>query len=102
MKARLVVQGFTDQRLGMVQTASPTCSRRGRQLFLAMAASMRMKVETRDVRTAFLQGDVDAGEIDVLCEPIKELKEKLGLEQDQVVRLLKAVYGLVDAPVPGG
>ena len=34
LKARLVVQGFTDTRLGKIQTTSPTSSRRARQVFL--------------------------------------------------------------------
>ena len=33
LKARLVIQGFTDPQLGAQPTASPTVSRRGRQLF---------------------------------------------------------------------
>ena len=44
LKARLVIQGFTDPQLGAKPTASPTVSRRGRQLFLTVAGSFRMKV----------------------------------------------------------
>ena len=33
LKARLVVQGFPDQRLGKIPTSSPTASRRSRQIF---------------------------------------------------------------------
>ena len=39
LKARLVIQGFTDPQLGAKPTASPTVSRRGRQLFLTVAGS---------------------------------------------------------------
>ena len=39
LKARLVVQGFTNQRLGEIPTSSPTASRRSRQIFLTLAAS---------------------------------------------------------------
>ena len=35
---------------------------------------------------------------DTLCEPVPELSQKLQLEHHQCVRLLKAVYGLVNAP----
>ena len=35
---------------------------------------------------------------DVFCEPAPELVRKLGLGHYQCVRLLKAVYGLVNAP----
>ena len=47
LKARMVVQGFTDQRLGNIPTSSPTASRRSRQIFLTLAASL------------VLQGDLD-------------------------------------------
>ena len=40
LKARLVVQGFTDQRLGKIPTSSPTASRRSRQIFLTLASSL--------------------------------------------------------------
>ena len=39
MKARLVVLGFTDPKLAELRTASPTVSRRGRQIFLALSAA---------------------------------------------------------------
>ena len=35
---------------------------------------------------------------DTLCEPVPELFRKLPLEHHQCVRLLNAVYGLVNAP----
>ena len=98
LKARLVVLGFTDPDLGVVKTASPTCSRRGRQVFLSLAASMGFMVAKGDVKTAFLQGDGGEERRDLLCEPVKELREYLNLKDDEVVRLLKSVYGLVNAP----
>ena len=58
LKARLVIQGFTDPQLGAKPTASPTVSRRGRQLFLPVAGSLGMKVFKGDAKTAFLQGSV--------------------------------------------
>ena len=55
LKARLVIQGFTDPQLGAKPTASPTVSRRGRQLFLTVARSLRMKVFKGDAETAFIR-----------------------------------------------
>ena len=40
LKARLVIQGFTDPQLGAMPSASPTVSTRGRQLFLTVAGSL--------------------------------------------------------------
>ena len=96
LKARLVIQGFTDPHLGAKPTASPRVSRRGRHLFLTVAGSLRMKVFKGDAKTAFLQGSV--GDQELHCEPIAELAQALGLEHHQCVRLRKSVYGLIDAP----
>ena len=54
LKARLVIQGFTDPQLGAKPTASPTVSRRGRQLFLTVAGSLRMKVFEGDAKNCLL------------------------------------------------
>ena len=53
---RHVVQGVTDQRLGKIQTSSPTASRRSRQIFLTLAASLGFQTHKGDVKCAFLQG----------------------------------------------
>ena len=112
-KARLVVQGFTDQRLGKIPMSSPNASRRPRQIFLTLAASLGF--HKRDVKCAFLQGDLDEQHADdddddnfiiesaqpfsdTFCEPVPELSRKLQLEHHHCIRLLKAVYGLVNAP----
>ena len=112
LKARLVVQGFTDTRLGKIQTSSPTSSRRVRQIFLTTVASLHSQCYKGDAKCAFLQGDLDGAGIregdssqdaeaadgahaqeDVFCEPSPEPAQKMGLEHHQCVRLLKAVYG---------
>ena len=113
LKARWVVQGFTDQRLGKIPTSSPTASRRSRQIFLTLATSLGFQTHERDVKCAFLQGDLDEQRVDdgdnfkiesaqpvsdTFCGPVPELSQKLQLEHHQCIRLLKAVYGLVNAP----
>ena len=99
LKARPVVQGFTDTRLGKIQTSSPTSSRRARQIFLTTVASLQFQCHKGDVRCAFLQGDLDGTGIrednsaqdveaadgaqlqeDVFCEPSPKLAQKMGLE----------------------
>ena len=115
LKAWLVVQGFTDQRLGKIPTSSPTASRRSRQIFLTLAASLGFQTHKKDVKCAFLHGDLDEQHeddnddddciiestqpvSDTFCEPVPELSRKPQLELHQCVRLLKDVYGLVNAP----
>ena len=87
-KARLVLLGFQDPRLGLMKTASPTVSRRGRHIFLAMAASFRWKVEKGDVKCAFLQGtnkvqfknEKDEGSRQkVYAEPVPESRKFLNI-----------------------
>ena len=107
LKARLVVQGFTDQRLGKIPTSSPTASPQSRQIFLTLAASLGFQTHKGDVKRAFLQGDMDEQRVDddddddnfkiesaqpvsdTFCEPVPELSQKLQLEHHQCIRLLK-------------
>lgn len=98
LKARLVVQGFTGPDLVCLRRESPTASRRARQLYFALCASLGFHIRKGDVTSAFLQGDASELERDVLCELVKELAEALGVPRGQAVRLRKAVYGLVNAP----
>ena len=94
LKARFVVQGFTDQRLGKISTSSPTASRRSRQIFLTLPASLVFQNHKRDVKCAFLQGGLDEQHADdddddnfkiesaqpvsvTFCEPAPELSRKL-------------------------
>ena len=115
LNARLEVQGFTDLRHSKIPTSSPTASRLSRQNFLVLAASLGFQTHRRDVNYAFLQVDLDEQHADdddddackiesaqpvsyTFCEPVPELSRTLQLEHHQCVRLLKAVYGLVNAP----
>ena len=113
LKVRLVVQGFTDQRLCNIPTSSPTASRRSLQISLTRAASLCFQTHKGDVKCAFLQGDLDEQRVDddgdddnlkiesaqpvsdTFCEPVPELSQKLQLKHHQCARLLKVVYGLV-------
>ena len=115
LKARLTVQGFTDQRLGKIPTSSPGASRRSLQMFLTLAVSLGFQTHTGDVKCAFHQGDMDEQHADdndddafkiesaqavsdTFCEPVPELSRKLQLEHHQCARFFKAVYGLVNVP----
>ena len=76
LKARLVVQGFTDQRLGKIPTSSPTASRRSRQIFLTLAASFGFQTHRDDVKWAFLQGDLDEQHADDNDDALAKLSQR--------------------------
>ena len=87
-KARLVARGFEDR--SEVRTDSPTCMRETLKVVLAIAASKDWKINSIDIKAAFLQGkSIDR---EIFLRPPKEADctGKLWL-------LKKVVYGLPDA-----
>ena len=97
-KARLVVLGFTDPDVGLVNVRSPTLSRRGRQLMLQATSLNNGGFLKADAKAAFLQGGPTQSVRNIYGRPVKELKEALQLEEDQAVKFLKSAYGLTVAP----
>ena len=99
-KARLVVVGFEDPDLcnPELQTASPTMSRRSRQLMLTYSCAKSWRLLKGDIKAAFLQGDMVEEDRKVYAVPVKELRLALGAPEGTPVQLLKAAYGLVTAP----
>ena len=101
-KARLVVKGFTDPDLTEIRAESPTLSRLSRQLIIQIAASRGFRLRKGDVKTAFLSGDREETRRDVYAESPEELRDKLQITREQVLKLETAVYGLRNAPEYGG
>lgn len=97
-KARLIIKGFQDPRLIHLPRESPTLSAMGRNLLLSCAARRRMPVSSGDIRTAFLQGDNTESQEELYGEPPPEVREKLGMKDHEILRIIKAVYGLLNAP----
>eukprot|EP00913_Durusdinium_trenchii_P009211 g8659.t1 len=99
-KARLVVLGFMAHNLTEVATASPTMSKVGRNLILALAAGLKFKVKAGDVTSAFLQTGIslEDEELNVLAPP--ELSAMFGASdgQQKALRVREAFYGLAHAP----
>ena len=96
-KARLVILGFEDPLIDQMPRDSPTLSRDARMLALQFIASRRWEVGAFDVKTAFLRGRVQSDRI-LGLEPPAELRERLKLRDEEICRLLKGAYGLVNAP----
>ena len=97
-KARLVVNGFTDPDLSEIRSESPTLSRLSRQLILQLSASRGFRLRKGDVKTAFLSSDREEARRDVYAEPPQEMRDKLQITREQVLKLETAVYGLRTAP----
>lgn len=96
-KARAVLLGYQDPLYEHRSTMSPTTTRQTRQLQLQIAASCGFTTEKGDVTGAFLQSRPYPSELH--CIPCKEICQAMGLPEESVVRVQKACYGLVDAPL---
>lgn len=97
-KARLIIKGFQDPRLTTLPRESPTLSSLGRNLLLACAARSRMRLSSGDIRTAFLQGDATESQDELYGYPPPEVRQMLGMKDHEIIRIIKAIYGLLNAP----
>ena len=99
-KGRVVVRAYRHESLGSLLTEALTAWKRCKHLFVLKCVQQKWFVEKGDVRCAFLQGDVSNNtQADrVFYEPLPELAAAMGLTKDQVVELIRSVYGSVDAP----
>ncbi len=96
-KARLVVLGYLDPQITEIPRDAPTLGRHTRMLILQLISSMMWKLQSFDISAAFLQGKPQADRV-IGLEPVPELSSALGLSKDEVCKLTKGAYGLVDAP----
>lgn len=90
-KARCVARGFT-QRNGIDydETFSPVVKFTSIRVFLALAASLSLKVYQLDVKTAYLNGEIDKQIF--MTQP-----DGFDDQSGRVLELLKAIYGLKQA-----
>ena len=96
-KARLVVLGYEDPLVHEIPRDSPTMSKLARMLIIQFAASNHWDIESFDIKTAFLRGEEKSNRI-LGLEPPAELREKMKLQPQEILKLLKGAYGRVDAP----
>ncbi|CAE7336253.1 RE2 [Symbiodinium sp. CCMP2592] len=99
-KARLCLQGHLcpDSRTGLVQVDSPTVERVSTMIFLHMAISYGwlQHWHVGDISNAFLQGAPLKDKEPMFMRPPKQ--GLAGVKSNQLLRLLKPVYGRPDAP----
>ena len=96
-KARLVILGYLDPKLEELPRDSPTLGRNSKMLLLQLIASKGWQLRSFDIRAAFLQGKPQSDRV-LAIEPVSELVEALQLATNEVCRLEKGAYGLIDAP----
>ena len=102
LKARLCALGFQDFRFTTLPTSSPTLTSDGESVILQWIVNEGHLLESEDLITAFLSGDPDPankGSDALYIDPPPDLKRLLKLGTEDVLRLRKAVYGLVNAPL---
>ena len=93
-KARLVAKGYSQQEgIDYDETYAPVARLEAIRMFLAFAAHSNFKVYQMDVKSAFLNGELEE-EVYVEQTPGFENQDCL----DFVYFLFKALYGLKQAP----
>ncbi|CAK0829661.1 unnamed protein product [Prorocentrum cordatum] len=95
-KARLVLLGYQTKDLGKAPTASPTASRRARNVVLTIAAAKHWKLTKGDVTSALLQAN--KLEKDYFIEPDNVLKKAFNVKDGELLQVTKPGYGIGEAP----
>ena len=96
-KARLVILGYLDPQLEQLPRDSPTLGKNSKMLLLQMIASQGWTLRSFDIKAAFLQGKPQEGRT-LGIEPVPEMIQALQLQTNEICKLEKGAYGLVDAP----
>ena len=95
-KARLVIIGYEDPGIDVVNNDAPTLSKDGRMAVLQTVSSNRWDLVSFDVSTAFLHGRGDGRQLGI--HPTPELKEALQMGEGDQCALDGGAYGRIDAP----
>ena len=88
-KARRCVLDFQDPDLATVSAASQA-------LIMQWVASHKYRLISGEIKTAFLSGDEHVRNI--FIAPPDDVRQMINVDHETVLRLRKAVYGLVNAP----
>ena len=96
-KARLVILGYLDPKLDEVTRDSPTLGRHSKMLLLQFVSSMKWTLRSFDIKAAFLQGKNQKDRV-LAIEPVPEIIQMMKLSPQEICKLEKGAYGLVDAP----
>ena len=97
-KARLIIKGFQDPRLTYLPRESPTLATLGRNMLLTQCARRQFQLSSGDISTAFLQGNHSEINEDIFGAPPPEVRKMLNMKEHEILRITKAIYGLLNAP----
>ena len=92
-----MVLGRMDPQIEDIPRDSPTLSRTSRMVILQLIASHAWKLQSFAIKAAFLQGQPQDNRL-IAVDPVNELREALKLASNEITRLNKSAYGLIDAP----
>ena len=97
LKARWCIRGYLDPDLMDLETSAPTLSMEGFAVVTQLLASHRWRMAIGDIEAAFLRGDNMNRSTGVVL--VRVPRDGIpGLNKDDVIELVKPVYGLADAP----
>ncbi|RVW54330.1 Retrovirus-related Pol polyprotein from transposon TNT 1-94 [Vitis vinifera] len=92
-KARLVAKGFTQKEgIDFKETFSPVSTKDSFRIIMALVAHYDFELHQMDVKTAFLNGDID--ETIYMVQPENFVSED---SKNMVCKLTKSIYGLKQA-----
>ncbi|RVW42809.1 Retrovirus-related Pol polyprotein from transposon TNT 1-94 [Vitis vinifera] len=92
-KARLVAKGFTQKEgIDFKETFSPVSTKDSFRIIMALVAHYDLELHQMDVKTAFLNGDID--ETIYMVQPENFVSED---SKNMVCKLTKSIYGLKQA-----
>ena len=92
-KARLVAKGFTQKEgIDYKETFSPVSSKDSFRIIMALVAHFNLELHQMDVKTAFLNGNID--ETIYMVQPENFVS---GDPKNMVCKLRKSIYGLKQA-----
>lgn len=91
-KSRLVVRGFQDREISVVDCHLPTLM--NQRLVLATAATRGLRVKRFDVANAYLNASIERK---IAVKIPAGIPPGQTVNSGQIVELLKAVYGLRDS-----
>ena len=94
-KARLVIKGYKQKEgLDYFDTYSPVTRISSIRMLIAIVAIHNLEIHQMDVKTAFLNGDLD---VEIYMEKLEGFI--VPGQEKKVFRLVKSLYGLKQAPI---